>query len=189
MADLIRVRSIWTGSAVVGGGVSTFYLDSPAAGYVADVAAFWEGVKYNLPNTVTIQTPANGEVIDSETGDVVSGWSDGTTQTTTGAAISNVYAAGVGARVVWETNGRTNNRRVRGSTFVVPMSVDTYANDGTIAATSYAVLNDNAQSLVTNLGPSFVIWTRPNTEHGGAFSSVTARLVPDKVSWLRTRRT
>ena len=49
------------------------------------------------------------------------------------------FAAGVGARVVWETGAVRNGRRVRGSTFVVPIWSSAYETNGTLHT---ATIND-----------------------------------------------
>lgn len=188
MALINRVRVTWTGPAVVGGGVSTFYFTGAAAGIHSLVDNLFEGMQSLFPSSVTINIPGVGDVLDSDTGEIVTGWSDGAASTWVGSASNNNYAAGVGARIIWTTNGRTNNRRVRGTTFLVPISVANYDTDGTLTSTAYNVINDNADALVTAADNSLVVWTRPNSEHGGAINSVLSAAPADKSSWLRTRK-
>lgn len=188
MATINRVRVEWSGAAVIGGGLSTFYFDTPDTGWQSDLCDFFEGTRFVFPNLVTVTIPNTGDQINDATGEVVGTWTSGSQENWTGGATSQVHAAGVGARVVWNTLGRTNNRRVRGTTFMVPLSVECYDNAGTLSTNALAVLNDNAASFLTAIGPSFVIWTRPANGAEGGINSVTSRTVPDKVSWLRSRR-
>jgi hypothetical protein len=189
VATINRVRVVWSGSAVVGGGVSTFYFTGTGTGVNTMVKNFFTGIQSLFPTTVSFTIPATGEQLDSSTGDTTGSWTDGVQSTLVGTATVQNYAAGVGARVTWFTNGRTNNRRVRGTTFLVPISTANYDTDGTLNSTAFAVIRDNAASLVSAASNSLVIWTRPNEEHAGALNSVLSSAAPDKTSWLRTRKT
>lgn len=189
MATLNRVRCVWGGPGVVGGGLSTHYLDTPVAGYIAEIAEFYEEVLKYAPPFVSVSIPNSGDQINSETGDIIGGWSEGSPSTKNGTSATATYAAGVGARIVWNTVGRTNNRLVRGSTFIVPLASSQYANDGTLDNTMRGDLQFRADTLLTALGPSFVIWSRPNGVAAGTVNSIVGSTAPDKVSWLRSRRT
>src|SRR5262245_26638593 len=123
MAELQRVEVTWSGSTVVGGGVSVFYFLIPATGFVAALADYFTAVKDNHPPGTQWTIPNSGDIIQDTDGTLVDSWSDGTTTVVT-AAGSVTYANGVGLRVVWNTNGFFGGRRVRGWTFHVPLTVD-----------------------------------------------------------------
>ena len=131
---------------------------------------------------------AGGEVLDDVTGDVVGVWSAGSGVIAPGGG-AGPFAMGVGTRIVWGTNGITNGRRVRGSTYLVPIGSSGYENDGTITGGTLTAFQTAADNLRTALGGDFVIWRRPTASAVGGTSSVLSASVPDKVSWLRTRRT
>jgi hypothetical protein len=79
---------------------------------------------------------------------------------------------------------------VRGTTFVVPIMAASYQSDGTIDNGVVTAVQSAAQTLgVTGANP-LVIYSRPSTAHPvGQQQTVTGATVPDKVSWLRSRRT
>jgi hypothetical protein len=94
----------------------------------------------------------------------------------------------VGTRVSWQTNSIHNGRRVRGSTFIVPIASQFYTDQGLISPANLAVLDLAAGELRqnTNIG----VFSRP-TKKGvaGAWSKITGNTVAPGVSWLRSRRT
>lgn len=188
MSSLYRVRVTWNGSAVVGGGVSTFYFDTPATGYSAALVSFFTSLRPSFGASVVWEVPQTGDILESTTGDITGSWTDGTTTQITGQQTAPVYAAGVGCRILWNTLGRTNNRRVRGSTFLVPLAADRYDTLGTLDPGVVSVFKTAGDTLIAHDPGSLVIWTRPNASHAGSVNSVTSADVPDKVSWLRSRR-
>lgn len=183
-----RIRVGYSGNAVVGPGVATFYnAGSDAAALRAALAAFYDAFDANLPTSLIVTIPSTGDLVDVETGEVTGVWSDGT-PTLIGGDDPGAFAAGVGARVVWETNARTNRRRVRGSTFIVPLGAGAYGTDGTLDTIFRQRLVDGANALLSGLGEGFTIWTRPVDGAGGKGSVVVGATVPDKVTTLRSRR-
>lgn len=189
MTDLFRLRVVWSGAAVTGGGVSTFYASGPsAAAFQAAVKSFFTTAVVNMPSSCSVTVPNTGEVINDATGGFVSTWTGGTVGNLIGTD-PGVFAAGVGMRVVWNTSGTTGRRRVRGSTFLCPMGAGQYDSSGTINNSSRGTLEIAAQALVTALTPGLTIWTRAVGGSGGKSSTVTSATIPDKVSWLVSRRT
>ena len=188
MANLARVRTVWSGSPVTGGGVSTIYVSEAKTGIVAAVAACFTSVRGLMPTGITLTTENTGDLIDVETGAITGTWTDGSTSLIATNGTGN-YAAGVGARVRWQTNGVTNRRRVRGSTFLVPLTVAQYDTDGTIIPACITSMQSAFGSLMSALTPDLKIYTRPRNGAGGRSSNVVGLTVPDRVSWLRSRRT
>jgi len=187
MANLIRVRTEWSGSPVVGPGVSTFYLAETATGFLTAFNSFWVGFVTRVPVGVTWTTPNTGDLIDVDTGGLSGTWTDGTTSTVTSTG-TGPFPSAVGARVKWATSGVRNNRRVRGSTFICPLTNSCFQSDGTIDTTVLTAMNTIASGLFTALGGDMRIYSRPVAGAGGQASVVTGGLIPDKVSWLRSRR-
>lgn len=188
MADLARVRVNWTGAPVTGGGVSTFYVNQAATGFVADIRAFFEAIKNTIATGITITVEPSGDLIDVATGALSGSWSD------TGAAAVVASAAGpvvggTGVRVRWATNGIRAGRRVRGSTFIAPMGASVFDSDGTPSAALITQFETAADALRTALGADFQIYSRPSPSLVGQASTVIGSDVPNAASWLRSRRT
>lgn len=188
MPNLARVRTTWSGSPVVGTGVTTFYFDEAHSGFVADVAAFFVSLAARVPQVVTFTTLNTGDIIDEATGALVGTWTDGVTSTANSSG-SGSFAAGVGVRGRWSTNGIRNGRRVRGSTFVVPLVGSAYQSDGTIDGTVWTGISNSFGALYTAGAGFQYVWSRPVAGAGGEAHLVIGSDVPDKVSWLRSRRT
>lgn len=189
MATISRVRCEWSGVGVTGPSVSTHYFAGEAAAdFQPWLVTFYDNLHSALPSNVTIAVPNVGDELDSATGDVTGTWSAGTRTTTTGEGSAN-HAQGVGGRIVWVTNGRTNNRPVRGTTFIVPFPTEAFGTDGTIVSGWISDVTAAANALLTSASGGLVIWTRPTAEHAGTLNSVLSAFVPSEVSWLRSRRT
>ena len=188
MANLARVRVTWAGSPVVGPGVSTFYWDEADSGYVAKVTAFFNAVKNIVAVGVVWTIPNTGDLIDVATGELTGSWTDGTAATVNAAQAGN-YAQGVGARIRWATSGIRNGRRVRGSTFIVPLTVAAYDAGGTLSTTVIDACNTAAGTFFTGGVTQAKIWSRPVGGGGGQANTILSGQCLDQVSWLRTRRT
>lgn len=189
MAIINRVRAVWSGSAVVGGGISTFYFEGGDTGFVSDVHGFFTGIKTVLPPSVTITVDNSGDVFESTTGALSGSWSEVASPPIVGSSGTSEHAAGVGARIVWRTNGIVGNRRSIGSTFIVPLHVLSYQADGTLQPATITALQLGITNLLGSTTSSPQVWHRPVGGSGGLASDIISGSVPDKVSWLRSRRT
>lgn len=188
MANLVRVRVSWNGSPVVGEGVSTFYFDEAHTGFVADLTALFADLSTPVPSGVSWVIPNTGDLIDIATGALSGTWTDGTAGTP-GAGNLNDYAAGVGMRIQWGTSGIRNGRRVKGSTFIVPIGVNYYDSNGTLDTGLLAAMQTSVNTFFTACAGNLRIYSRPtDTQSGQENVAISATLV-DRVSWLRSRRT
>lgn len=188
MADAKRVRVVWTGAGVVGGGLSTFYVSSTSTGFLADIRTFYNAIGARLPNQVTISFPNSGDTIDETTGELSGTWSEPAATAVTGGNTGNFVMA-TGARVRWRTAGIVAGRRVVGTTFLVPLSDDSFDRSNALESTAQATLQTAADNLWTALTGELLIYSRPAPGRGGTGHFVTGANVPDAVSWLRSRRT
>lgn len=189
MTTVNRVRVEWTGPAVAGPGVSTFYSVGVGSNLSDALLAYFGNIKTAFPTGVTWRVPSSGDTLDDNTGEINGTWSGATGGTVSGSSASQ-YAAGVGYRVVWDTAGLTNGRHVRGSTYMVPITANFYDTSGTIDDSVLGAQLTAAQNLLAALGPEeMVVLTRLTAAHSGTSHPVTGVSIPDKVSWLRTRRT
>jgi hypothetical protein len=188
MANVARVRAFWTGNAVTGGGVSTFYVSESASGFVTDIRAFFESIKGIIPSGNLIDVPASGDLLDVTTGAISGAWSE------TGAAQvvcsgSGAYVKGAGLRVTWATGGLRNGRRVKGSTFICPIVANSFESDGTPVAATITLVDGAASTLRAALPGELMVYSRPAGGLGGQASAVIGSSVPNAASWLRSRRT
>lgn len=195
MANLARVRTVWSGSAVTGGGVSTFYFDEAGSGWVASLNTFWTAVKPFCPTGITWTTQGSGDLINVETGELSGSWTDGGTSVVNTVGGNN-WAAGAGARIKWRTSGLVGGRRVAGSTFICPVMIDNYDLSGQIKASTVITLSAAAQALVTASTHELNIYSRkvegsvdPADDRAGEASPAISGECPPYVSWLRSRRT
>lgn len=188
MANLNKVPVIWSGVPVVGGGVSTFYFNGVHTGFLADLSAFFTSVGAYIAGGVTFSFPSSGDLIDDVTGALTGTWTEPSQPSVASSGIGQ-FANGVGTRVVWPTSGVTNNRRVKGSTFLVPLTVGVYTGSGHLDDTIRGNIDTAATALFSASAGEMVIWTRPVAGAGGQSSTVIGADVPDQVSWLRSRRT
>jgi len=130
----------------------------------------------------------DGDLLDVATGDLTGTWAEAASGPGSGSGFG-AYPAGVGARFTWATSGIVAGRRVRGSTFLCPLVNSCFGTDGTLDETVRTALDAAADGLVTASAGAMRIWSRPAPGRPGQASAVTAGDVPDKVSWLRSRRT
>lgn len=185
-----RLRVTWTGATVVGPGLSTFYGDEGSGGLDPDdFLAFFDAIKSLLPAGTTITVPDGGDLLSDTSGTLGGSWSTpGSGGVVVGTA-NDVFAGGVGARAIWRTSGVVAGRRVNGATFLAPLRAGAYQADGTINGTDLATLDGAASALASAAGAGFVVWSRPAPGRVGSMHAVISGSVPDKVSWLRSRRT
>lgn len=182
-----RLRAVWSGAGVVGPGVSTFYSLDTAVGFPAAVRAAFEAWKSLFPPAVTITVPNNGDVIDAATGELTGVWTEGSAPAPVVGTGTGVYARGVGAQVRWRTPGIVGGRRVVGSTFLVPMVTLGFDTDGTLGAGAITTIQTGAAAYLAGT-PGALIWSRPTSSRAGATSLISSYTVPDRPSWIVSRR-
>ena len=184
-----RLRCEWSGIGQVGPGLSTFYAEADGTQAIASAAAaLFEAVKNVIPSGGSVQVPAQGDILDETTGELVGVWGSGPTTTVTMTG-SQAHAAGVGARVVWNTAGIVAGRRVRGATFLVPLGNASFDGTGTLVPTALTPITAGITAFLAQAGGNAVVWSRPADGRVGSAHPIVSGNVPDKVSWLRSRRT
>lgn len=188
MADLNRLRVLWSGSPVTGDGISTLYCTGSPDGFPASVYDFFNTLKLMFPIGLTITVPNFGDKINDATGELSGSWSTSDAAGPVVCTGSSSWAAGVGARIRWHTDGIVGGRRVVGSTFLCPIVTPGYDTSGTLENVNRAAIDTEANEIVTEV-TGLCIWSPPVPGRPGTHSDVTKASVPDKVSWLRSRRT
>ena len=187
--QLNRVVLQWSGPQVVGSAVTVLHYAGDVGGppSSAAIGGAFGPFMGNFPTGLQLIIPGNGDVIEDTTGDLVDSWSTGADTTTTGGGVATA-AAGVGACVTWNTGGIVNARRLRGRTFLVPLTSAAYDSTGTLSATAYSALQAFGTALMAT-GP-LAVWHRPTTAGGsdGTSYGVVSYRARDKVAYLSSRR-
>lgn len=184
MGDISRVRSTWTGFLGAPGVTTMYFVDTSTA--VESVHAFWASMSGDIPGDVDIQVESAGDTIESTTGALTGAWvSDPVAVVHCGG--SGVYAAPVGACVDWLTGTIAHGRRLRGRSFIVPITASSFQSDGTLLDAFKDNLTTYATTLITEQSASFCIWHR-GTGSDGSTGIVTSAHVPDMAAVLRSRR-
>lgn len=182
-----RIVVSWDGPQIVGNAVNVLHFGETINDIAANVLAAYGNLAGALPTGVTITVPDNGEFIDELTGELTGVWTEvGTGGTVTGVAGQASAFAGVGACVSWLTGGIVGGHRVRGRTFLVPLSVNASDDDGTLNEAIRVLIEDFADDMLTaDVG----VWSRPKAGGpAGSFWPATSSRLRDKAAFLSSRR-
>jgi hypothetical protein len=147
---------------------------------------FYTAIRGKLLSLQTITIVNSGDTVDVATGAITGSWVGGTDLTVSGLT-SSAYASGVGACVIWNTGVPVGRRRLRGKTFLVPLTA-AFDVDGTIDATSLNTLVTASNTLATSSGSTFVVWHRPVNNLGGQAFPVVSATIKDTPAILTSRR-
>lgn len=188
MAALARLRVEWSGAGITGPGLSTFYFDPADVGASDVIFDFFNSAPLLFPNSVSIFVPSGGDIIEELDGTLAGTWNDPGTGGTVAGTNSGDFFAGVGMRVKWPTDGIFAGRRVVGSTFLVPIAAAISDTTGTIDSATVTAVQTSAD-VVASSSVDFKIWSRPSGVLTGESNSIVEAQVPDRTSWLRSRRT
>jgi hypothetical protein len=185
MVDIGRVRAEWSGFTG-GPGVSTFYfLD--ASGVASDLHDFLYAMANNIPPDVTIQIADSGDTLNEVTGAPTGLFTMDSTEPIVGRGGSD-YAAPVGILVNWPTADVGPHRRIRGKTFFVPASSDSFYSDGQMVLVVRDSLQGAARAFATAQLDNYMVWHRPTGGAGGLAHTVTGADIPRKPCVLTSRR-
>lgn len=193
MTTLNRLVIGWSGPMVVGSAVTVLHFDGSdnAAPPVAAVKAAFAAAPLMFPSGLTLTFPGSGEQINDTDGSLVGVWSSPDGGTVTGGNTVQP-AAGVGACIGWTTGGIVNGtkgpRKLRGRTFLVPLSTAVYESDGTLSPGTVTTLQTLANAIMA-AGP-LAVWHRPSSPtatDGNSYGVISAK-VRDKVAFLSSRR-
>lgn len=199
MAVIARMVVPWSGVGTVGPSMSTFYFSGASmTGAPAAVLTFFNAIKNFFTADVSWAIPNSGDSLDPSDGSLQPGWSVSGGGTVTGGATGHNFALATGTRIVWDTPSIFARRRVKGATFLTSMNAIEYQTDGTLQTTTVNALTTAGLALIASR-PDICVWSRPKFAkpatvpptlvRPGTFSVITSCHTPDKVSWLRSRRT
>lgn len=192
MADILRYRVTLKGLPG-GDGVATFHsLGSDGLAFATDVRAFLEGAfgtggPGHLPTGVSLSYANLTESIDIASGDMT-GQVAFTAPATTVGANPERWAAPAGACVTWLTSGFANGRRVKGRTFLVPLSSVAFQSDGSIDETRRTAINSAAATFAAAASNPCVYRRPVPGGGGGAAYAIDAGTCRDRVAILTSRR-
>lgn len=190
---ITRISAVWSGFRGAPG-YSNFHFAGDGADLLAlDSAAeavrnFFENFRIRLPSSVSIQIQPTAEVIDEASGQILGSYDITELDPVTGGT-SSMYSAATGAVVNWNTQAYRNGRRIRGRTFLVPLTSNSFDSQGDLASETLTSLRNGADYLAsgTSVLP-FVVWARPINGSGGTAEPVTSYNIPDLGAVLRSRR-
>lgn len=183
-----RITALWTG--ITGGPGYTRLsfggtLDEAGATAAANrVRAFFDAIKANLSLNTVISFSEVAQMF-SPAGQLIGEVAIVPPPAVTGTGTA-AYSAPSGAVVNWITGVFINGRRVRGRTFIVPLSTNAYFGDGTLAGGTIATIGGAANTLQNGV-PNLVVAGGVGVG-GGYEATVTGASVPDRAAILRSRR-
>jgi len=203
MPELLRVKARWTGFTGAPGYTVLHFRDfgtgepdgvaataAQALAATARVRTFFNAIASYLPNTVFVNVDPEVEVIDIATGTLLRSFTVATPATVAGLN-TNSYSAAVGAVINWRTDGIRRGRRVRGRSFLVPLSSGAFAITGQLGGPVVTALTSAAQALADNTGtPDLFVYGRPSgtgADDGVAYVVSNAN-VPPMGAVLTSRR-
>ncbi len=191
MPTLYRVTAV-TGGFLGGPGYSNFYFatdvmtESQALGASQKVGAFMTEIAPHMPVGWTFDVEGEVPEFNPTTGQLLEVF-DGGAGAGFGYGTEAKYAAGVGAVLSTKSPVIHRTRRLRGRTFICPLPINSYDNQGTLDATVRSALQLAADNFYQG-SYTPVIWGRPVNKTGGGWGAVSSWNVPDRVSTLRSRR-
>lgn len=189
MTTMNRVSVAWQNWPGAPGVTQLYVTGAITQPSVDSIRSFFQALVSLIPSGLTIQVPSSGDQIDDVTGRITGAWSVASTPAVVTGTASGNYAGNAGAVIHWLTTVVVNNRRLRGRTFIVPLSGGaTYDTGGSLAPATITTLTTAANGLVTALGVTLAIWHRPTNFSGGSSAAVTSVRVPDLAVSLRSRR-
>lgn len=187
MPTLQRMRVEWSGTGVVGPSVTTLYFADLSTTAPADVVTLLSAWPLAMPTGLTATVPSSGDTIDAATGEI-----NGTWAIAGGGLVgyggNGDFALGVGARIKWNTAGIVGGRRVRGSTFLVPLLGSVYSSTGTLDSSLVTTVESAITTFLASASSTLEVYSRPTATRAGVSSTVTSGSLPNAVSWLRSRR-
>lgn len=102
---------------------------------------------------------------------------------------TNSYAGGTGAVVFWNTGAINGGHKIRGRTYLVPLSSNTFGSGGTITTSAQNTINAAAAALIATV-PNLAVNSRSldQPDRGNQTVSVVSASLPNRSAVLRTRR-
>ena len=180
-----RVRVNWSGAAITGPGLSTFYFDSgvgTAANAVTAVATFLGAVDNSIANTAIWGTETDVATIDG-TGQITAITNVGA-QTGAGSEAGDRLSPATQGLVALRTGSIIDGREVQGRIFLPGMVESHNGSTGTPDSGIIGAVNTAAAALIADVNTTWVVWSRVNE----VFVPITTATMNNKWAVLRSRR-
>lgn len=181
-----RVQVIWTGTPVVGGGLSTFYFNSAvgtAAQQVSAVQTFLAATEDRRSTTLSWATAADVATLDIATG-ALTGITTTTPATGVGTAAGDIMPPSNQGLLRLLSSQIAGGRLIRGRLFLPGSIEGDNVSTGLPSNTYTADYNVAAAALIADANSEWRIWS---PTHGVAPDVVTA-VCWNKWAILRSRR-
>lgn len=203
MAPVYRVKVRWDGFSGAPG-FSVFHMRDFAEGggdggdpteagaqAAADrIYGFFNAVRTQMPTSVDLSIEPEVELLEETTAELIDMFPVTSEATLSGSSASS-FAGPVGAVVNWRTSVVHRGRRIRGRTFLVPLSMPSFTTGGVLATATLGPLRTAAEALIAPGGsPDLGVLARPSAPGAsdGRWAAVTAANVPTMAAVLRSRR-
>lgn len=197
MVDMMRVRVTQTGYTG-GPGLMTFYFQSAATPGTAEatevcqrVQAFCTTASSAWFTAVSSQVSGQVDLLDPGTG-ILTGSIIVTSPTAVaGSGGANNTAISTAALLTHNTSTVVGGRRLKGRTFISPLSTSALTAAGLITSTLVTALGNAGGKLGTVIltsGVNPVVWHRPKSGSGGLAVSTAGWSASNKPAVLRSRR-
>lgn len=194
MTTLQRVRCVWQNWPGAPG-YTNFYESASVVDHTG-YRTFFNALVALLPNTITIQVPGSGDIIEDTTGSIVGSYSFAVPTVVTGTS-SAAYSGGSGAVVDWLTSGLVAGRRPIGRSFIVPLTSTAFDTGGSLLTTTITTITNAATAMIAAMAGEFKVWSRPKaagpggvpSARAGSQHAVIAARIPDLAASMRSRRT
>nr|CRY96689.1 hypothetical protein [uncultured prokaryote] len=188
-----RVTARWQGFPGAPGYSNFYFTDLPSDTSVLEarqrVQSFFSEFKAYLPDSVEIVVENEVAIIDEATGEVTGFQAPTDVVPSVVGTSTGAYSGPSGAVVNWTTSGVRGGRRVRGRTFLVPLSSASYDSGGTLSNLTLEAIRDGIDAMIgTGFDSGLGVWSRPGAAGAGQFFEVTGGSVPDLAAVLRSRR-
>ena len=188
-----RITAVWSNFRGAPGYTNFFFDgafpdDAAAEAAAVSVRQFFVDVNPHLPFEVNINIQGVADILDEGTG-AITNQIDFNPPISVSGAGGGKYSAASGAVVNWNTVEYKGGRRVRGRTFLVPLTSDAYDDNGDLSGAALGAIRTAASDLITDLGANpLAVWSRPRGGAGGTAHVVSSATVPDMGAILRSRR-
>lgn len=189
MSEVYRFKVDLIGLPATGGGINTFHTipggpsNIPAAR--ALIADFYDDIKAQLANTLTVRVQEEVEEFNVQTGGLVQVHVDPVVQQVTGTSSQGALPQASQGLVRWGTGEVVNGRRLNGKTYIAGLT-NSAKTDGRVDGSVRTLLQNAANGLMDALQPtmSMVTWSRKN----GVIHLVNSASVWSEFAVLRSRR-
>ena len=179
MANIGKIATAWSGTSG-GPGITQMYVEdigsaaltqSQAQSAVNAMRTFWDAIKANLPDEISLVVQPVVDQYDPVDGPLQGTITAATAPATVTGTSAAVYSMPAGLKVNLQTNNIRNGRRVRGSIYVVPAASAAYSSTGTITSGVRTSINTAAATMLATIvaaNMNIIVWGRPLRDDQGA---------------------